>query len=407
MDDSTVIKWVKEKTGLGDNLNHETLKAWQREKLSSVAEYAAGRTKFYASMIDPSAPLEEMPLTLPSDLAADPLAFLAIPLNEVVRVTTLAHSGTTALRKRVFFSAADIERTIEFFAVGMSTMTRAGDRVSILISNPTENSLGSLLRTSLSRIGVEATIAPAIRSVDEALKAAQGADCLVGMPGEMLYMCHAFPWLKPRSLLLAGDIVPPPLAATIREIWQSDLYIHYGHSEFGYGCAVDCTHHQGLHTRDADLVFEVIDPVTGKASAPGEVGEIVITTLTESAMPLIRYKTGNLSRLIDSRCQCGGMTHMISPVEGRVSNNIPIGNGRHLNIYQLDNLIFANRSVRGFNAFLKNENGRITLDLVIESREKISPSLLREALFEDISLRVSYGNADPFRQRAKRRIKVS
>ncbi|NLE35427.1 MAG: phenylacetate--CoA ligase family protein [Bacteroidales bacterium] len=375
------------------------------KKLSGIADYAVNRTRFYAGRIDPSASLAEMPFTMPKDLVTDPLAFLAIPQNEVVRVTTLANSGTTAMRKRVFYSSGDIENTINFFAVGMSTMTRPGDRACIMISNPTENSLGSMLRTSLSGIGVKATIAPAIRSVNEALEAAHGADCLIGLPGEMLYICHTEPRLKPRSVLLAGDIVPGPVADVIREIWQCDVYLHYGHSEFGYGCAVDCAHHNGLHTRDADLIFEVIDPVTGKPTVPGEKGEIVITTLTQSAIPLIRYKTGNLSRLIDTTCGCGGKVHRISAIEGRVSNNIPVGNGRNLNICQLDNLLFSNRSVKGFNASLRNEEGRITLVLLIESKDKIKPALLREVVFQDINIEVSYGNADPFRQRGKRRIK--
>lgn len=404
--DSPVIKWVEEKTGLRGDMNRETLKGWQRKQLSGIAGYAINNTRFYAGRLDPSAALEEMPFTLPGDLAADPLAFLAIPQNEVVRVTTLANSGTTSLRKRVFYSAADIERTIEFFAVGMSTMSRAGDRVCILISNPTENSLGSLLRSGLSRIGVKATVVPAIRSVSEALEAARDADCLVGMPGELLYMCHAGPWLKPRSVLLAGDIVPQPLAATIRELWQTDVYTHYGHSEFGYGCAVDCRHHDGLHTRDADLIFEVIDPVTGDPSSPGEQGEIVITSITETAMPLIRYRTGNLSRLIDNQCLCGGMIPRISAVEGRLSNNIPVGNGKYLNICQIDNLLFASRTVRGFDAFLTSESGQFTLELVIDSEGRMDTEFLRETLPQDVRITLTYGNADPFRQRGKRRIRI-
>jgi phenylacetate-coenzyme A ligase PaaK-like adenylate-forming protein len=404
--DSPVIKWVEEKTGLRPGLNLENLRVWQRKQLRGIAGYAEKNTRFYAGKLDPSAQLEEMPFTLPEDLAADPLGFLAVPLNEVIRVTTLANSGTTALRKRVFFSSGDIERTIEFFAAGMSTMTRTGDHTCILISNPTENSLGSLLRTSLSGIGVEATIVPAIRSVNEALEAARGADCLVGMPGELRYMSSVDPRLKPRSVLLAGDIVPPSLADSISEKWQCEVYTHYGHSEFGYGCAVDCAHHDGLHTRDADLIFEVIDPLTGRPSSPGERGEIVITKLFESAMPLIRYKTGNLSRLIDTQCRCGGMTPRISPVEGRLSNNIPVGNSRYLNIYQLDNLLFAERSVRGFDAFLSNENGCYSLDLVIDSDVRADTTRLRESLPGDIRLNVTYGNADPFRQRGKRRIRI-
>ncbi len=404
---SPVIKWVEEKTGLGHSLNPQSLRAWQQDKLNDVVEYARRNTQFYSKLLDNTSNLEDLPFTYPSDLAKDPLAFLAIPQSDVVRVTTLANSGTTNLRKRIFFSKNDIERTRKFFAIGMNTMVSKGERAQILISNKTENSLGSLLKESLSRIGVNSEISPAIKSVNEAIEASRNADCLIGMPAEMLYMSKFAPELRPKSVLLAADIAPQSIIKNIRETWKCEVYTHYGHSEFGFGCAVDCSHHNGLHLRDADLIFEIIDLQTNKPAKPGELGEIVITTLSNEAMPLTRYRTGNLSRFINTPCDCGGLLHRLGNIEGRISNDISIGNGNKLNIFHLDEVMFSIPAIRAYDASLRTQNNEFNLELIVDSSEPIHIKTLIEKLSLDINIDIKFFNADPFRKRGKRRIKYN
>jgi hypothetical protein len=179
----------------------------------------------------------------------------------------------------------------------MQNITTAGDRALILLSNRTENSLGSLLSESLAGIGVIATVAGVMKSADAAIEAARGVDCLIGMPTELLYMSRKAPCLAPGSVLLADDIVPRSVIRSIAETWQCEVFTHYGHKEFGYGCAVDCSAHDGLHLRDADFLTEIVDPATDLPSSPGELREIVITTLSNEAMPVIRYSTGKLFAL--------------------------------------------------------------------------------------------------------------
>ncbi|MDD4384075.1 MAG: hypothetical protein PHD06_02745, partial [Bacteroidales bacterium] len=124
---SPVNSWVAQKSELADNLTPSALAMWQMEKLKSVIDYAATNSQFYRGKINSSMKLVDLPFTLPTDLACDPYAFLAIPQSRVARITTLANSGTTTLKKRIFFSKSDLERTKEFFSVGMSTMVRKGE----------------------------------------------------------------------------------------------------------------------------------------------------------------------------------------------------------------------------------------------------------------------------------------
>jgi len=401
---SPVNRWVAEQTGLCERLTAEALKAWQQEKLKSIIEYAQKNTRFYGERPGSSRELSSLPFTLPSDFAADPYAFLALPLNNVARVSTLSNSGTTSLKKRVFFSEGDLRRVREFFTAGMSTMVSRGDRVHILISNSTENSLGSLLKESLAEIGVAAEISGEVRSAKKAIEDSAGADCLVGMPAELLYMSCIAPRLHPKAVLLAGDIAPLSVIDRIRENWGSEVFTHYGHTEFGYGCAVDCSHHDGLHLRHADHIFEIINPVTCLPCTPGESGEIVITTLTNEAMPLIRYRTGNFSRLTETPCKCGCTLPRLERIEGRNNNVDTLTGNRMLNIYELDNIVFADHAVRGMDATFDSSDK--TLLLAIESIAPFNIKTLKEVMPEEVKTRIIYAEADPFKNRGKRKIRV-
>jgi len=399
--------WIAERTGLGKDLNERTLKQWQGKKLKTLLRYAKKNSRFYSERVHEDCALEDLPFTSPSDIVTGPLAFLAIPQNLVARVTTLANSGTTRLRKRIFFSKADLERTVDFFAAGMSSMVSKGDHVQILVSNRTENSLGSLLQESLRRTGVSAEIPGVLKSAEHAIEKARSADCLVGMPAELLYMCRTAPELRPKSVLLAADYIPQSVVDSIKAAWKCEVFSHYGHTEFGYGCAVDCGQHNGYHLRDADLVFEIINTVNGKPAIPGEKGELVITTLSNEAMPLIRYRTGHISRFIHEPCDCGSLLPRLGTIEGHTENNIPVGGGHSLSIHQLDEMILALPRVRGFDASLRFKHEIPILSLTIDSSERPDLNTLAANLPPNVRLELNYGSADPFSRRGKRRIHIS
>ena len=403
---SPIHSWVAQKTGLSNNLSPHELTIWQNKKLKNVISYATQNTRFYKRKFNPSMRLEELPFTLPSDIANDPLAFLAIPQNSVTRVTTLANSGTTTLKKRIFFSESDLERTREFFAVGMSSIASKGDRVQILISNRTENSLGSLLKESLSRIGISAEISKPLKNATEAIRVSKDADCLVGMPAELLYMSRIAPEMCPKSVLLAADIAPLSVIKSIKETWKCKVFTHYGHTEFGYGVAVNCTKSDELHFRDTDNILEIIDLKTQKTALPGEAGEIVITTLSNEAMPLIRYKTGNISRLIVQPCKCGSNLYRMGNIEGRIADNIPIAKGKTLSIVQLDEILFACNFIRGFSAVVSSYSGKTTLHLTIDASQCIPKTILRTIIPNEVCIDIKYDTADPFTNRRKRRLTV-
>jgi 2-polyprenyl-3-methyl-5-hydroxy-6-metoxy-1,4-benzoquinol methylase len=262
-----------------------------------------------------------LPLTTAADLATDPQAFLCLPSSDIPRVVSLPTSGTR-LGKRIFLSEADLEATVDFFAVGMSGLVSAGERACVFMRDGPD-SVADLLKRGLDKIGVSCRTLWNFDDIEEAIKAARGAACIVAQPGFARTLCLAAPELAPRAVLLSADYIPKSFVKLIERIWGCTVYTHYGMTETGFGLAVDCRCRDGMHLRDDEFMVEIIDPETLLPLPDGETGEIVLTSLKERAMPLIRYRTGDLGRLIATPCACGGSLPRLGRVEGRLGGDFP------------------------------------------------------------------------------------
>ena len=153
-----------------------------------------------------------------------------------------------------------------------------------------------------------------------------------------------------RYALLSTDTVPASLAAAVEQAWGCAVFNHYGMTEMGLGGGVECQARRGYHLREADLLFEVVDPATGRPLPEGETGEVVFTTLTRRGMPLIRYRTGDLSHFIPGPCPCGAALRTLARVEGRIANRITIGAHGVLTLAELDETLFAVPDVTDYRA---------------------------------------------------------
>ncbi len=125
----------------------------------------------------------------------------------------------------------------------------------------------------------------------------------------------------------------------IEEYLGIDSFDIYGLTEiYGPGIGIDCPAHQGMHYWSDHLLFEIIDPVTEKQLPIGAEGELVITTLTKEGMPLLRYRTHDITRLLPGTCPCGNPYPMIGRIQGRTDDMIKI---KGVNIYpgQIDHVL--------------------------------------------------------------------
>ncbi|MDL2290484.1 AMP-binding protein [Desulfovibrio sp. OttesenSCG-928-F20] len=361
------------------------LRLWQWRHLCDTLMTASGQTRHYSRLFpkdmareavalakadfDKEAPdralvhlLAALPFTFASDIEAAPEDFLALGHSEVSGVISLPTSGTTGPGKRIFCSEQDLETTAAFFQQGMRYLVGPGKarHVALLMSGDRPGSVGDLLRRGLRGLGVSCSVPGFMLPGDDGEKTmlehllALGADCLVGVPGQILALARhrraSELAARVRGVLLSGDAVTPALRQGIEAGLGCEVFVHYGLTETGLGGAVECPEHDGLHLREADLLAEIVDN-QGQALPQGEWGELTLSTLTRQAMPLLRYRTGDEARLECCACACGSVFRRIF-VRGRMGESLDLPGDHRLHITDLDARLYSLPFVRGYQAVL-------------------------------------------------------
>jgi phenylacetate-CoA ligase len=390
--------WIKSKIGLTSTepLTRPLLEEYQFGRLIQTIEYARCHSPFYRQHLaicgEPSslAELDRFPFTFPADLQPDGLHFLCVSRGEIERVVTLASSGTTAQAKRLYFTADDLELTVDFFQHGMATLVEPGERVLILMPGELPGSVGDLLVKGLCRMEVEGIVRWPAGDAEEVIAeiVARRISSLVGLPGQILALVrHPAALTLPkgciRSVLLSADYVPDAIVREIWRVWECPVFNHYGMTEMGLGGGVDCRSLSGYHLREADLYFEIVDPVDGRSLPNGETGEVVFTTLTRRGMPLIRYRTGDLAAFTPQPCPCGTVLRRLGHVRGRLSGRVGIGNDLWLDSAALDEALYPLPGLINYQAEVLERNGLDTLSLtlyVCDTAEKTAAHAVRIAL---------------------------
>lgn len=366
--------WIRQKIGCSPSqFTRQAIESWQLSRLNETLALGRARSPFYrkllAGMPETLGSLQELrrfPFTCPEDVRREPLRFVCVSQDEIRRVVTLQSSGTTGAPKRFFFTAGDQELTIDFFGVGMNTLTQPGERVLILLPGELPGSVGDLLRLGLLRQGREPIPYGPVRDPFYALNVIheQRAGCLVGAPVQVLGLARR--WLpgkhKPRTVLLSTDYVPNAVSEVLREIWGCEVFNHYGTTEMGLGGGVECRAHAGYHLREADLYFEIVHPRTGEPVEEGEFGEVVVSTLTRCGMPLIRYRMGDRSRFLPGLCSCGTVLKRMEVVSGRYDGFIPLG-GVLLRLTDLDEALFPIPGLLNFTAAVTGAEDRPVVEI--------------------------------------------
>ena len=393
-------RWTSCKIGQSGKapLHRGDLTRYQLEALNRTLVHARRSSPFYRrKLADLTLPLKSLgelaviPVTTTADLRHNPLALLCVSQDRIARAVTLETSGTTGNPKRLFFTNADLELTVDFFHHGMSTLVTAGERVLILMPGESPGSVGDLLARALARMDVRGIVHGPATDPAAAIRTAldEGIDCLVGIPVQVLALArHAKgPKLagRIRSVLLSTDYVPKAIVTAIEKAWGSRVFKHYGMTEMGLGGAVECAARCGYHFREADLLVEIVDPQTRRPVPDGTPGEIVFTTLTREGMPLIRYCTGDRAAFKVDRCACGTVLGTLGAVLGRWQDRLSLGGDASLSIGHLDEALFALDDVLSYQAALRQARDIDRLMLYITTREEGDFPALGERLRRAVS----------------------
>ena len=397
--------WIKNKISPhAHRLTRQAIADYQLKKLQEMIHLAYQHSPFYHSHLKGIGEQQfnrfedvvRLPFTTPLHIREQGLKMLCVSQDEIHRVVTLDSSGTTGKPKRLYFTREDQRLTIDFFKQAMSTFTKPGQRVIILLPAERQGSVGDLLAIALAELGAVSIKYGAITNMPATVNmiANLRADILVGIPIQVLALaryCEADPSAtlpSLRQVLLSTDSVSQAVVTVIQRVFHCEVFDHYGMTEMGLGGGIECCAHHGYHMRENDLYIEIIDPKTGELLPQGQYGEVVVTTLTRRGMPLIRYRTGDLSRFIPERCLCGTILYSLERIKNRIDSSIVIADKQSLTLAELDEKLLVLPHVLDFTAKVFRQSTFIVLKIeIILLSEAIHEEDIYRALFEIPALR--------------------
>lgn len=390
-------------------MSREALEQLQLERLQSTL-YRVGRNvpfyrrKFEELKVDYDnfrdlKDLRRLPFTCKQDLRDNyPYGLFAVPLRDVVRVHS--SSGTTGLATVVGYTKNDIKTWSNLTARILTSAGVTADDVIQIAFGYGLFTGGFGLHYGAERIG--ASVIPiSAGNTKRQIRIMQDfkTTALVCTPSYALIIADTLMemGINPNGLSLrVGLFGAEPWSEGMRREITEKLSIaatdNYGLSEImGPGVAGECQECNGLHINEDHFLVEVIDPQTLEPVEPGETGELVLTTLTKEAFPMIRYRTRDLTRLLPEPCPCGRTLIRMQRIVGR-SDDMLIVKGVNVFPLQIEKVLFEIEGVEPhYQIVVDRENHSDKVTVLVEVMEEIFFDVMRKqrSLIEHIKARLA------------------
>ena len=373
-----------------ERLSREDLRALQLDRLQRLVARVYDTVPYYRGKMDEAGvrpdhiktldDIRHLPFTTKDDLRANyPFGLFTVPMEEVVRVH--ASSGTTGKPTVVGYTKEDI-------TLWAGLMARSLAAAGVTKKDMIHNAYGYGLFTGGlgAHYGAEeigATVIPISGGQTKrqiTIMRDFGSTVLLCTPSYALNLAEAMrdQGVDPAELSLrVGVFGAEPWSEQMRGELESQLHLKaidiYGLSEIiGPGVAVECIEEQqGLHIFEDHFLAEIVDRDTFEPLAVGEEGELVFTTLTKTAFPVIRYRTKDISRLIDTPCSCGRSFLRMPKVSGRTDDMLII---RGVNVFpsQIEHVLISIEGVEPHYQIIVDRQGAMdTMEVQVEVSEEI------------------------------------
>jgi phenylacetate-CoA ligase len=343
--------------------------------------------------------LEKFPFTVKDDLRKNyPFGLFAVPQKEIVRYH--ASSGTTGKPTVVGYTKNDIEIWTELIA-RIVTMAGVTDHDIAQVSFGYGLFTGAFgLHQGLERVG--ASVIPMSSGNTEKqimIMKDFGTTVLIGTPSYGLHMAEVAREmgidpkneLKIKLGLFGGEGSSEAMRRELNDAFGLFATENYGMSELiGPGVSGECQHLTGMHIFEDHFIPEIIDPDTGRVLGPGEVGELVITTITKEALPLLRYRTKDITSLHYEKCSCGRTTVRMSKIQGRSDDMLILGG---VNVFpsQIEEVLFNTEGIGPhyqITVFKKGYLDKIEIDVELVDENLLDSFSLLENLNKTIQVRL-------------------
>jgi phenylacetate-CoA ligase len=326
-----------------------------------------------------------LPLTEPRSVFEDPLRFRSSERIDRVHCS----GGTVSSPKILFFTSEDLERIYhiasrKFYMVGV----RSNDRIALM--QPFDIYLvGFGHLEAHRRVGAE-VIPLGVRleqdfviSLMEKLQPTvidTSPSILLRLTSVMIKKGFSLSEdFSVGKIILAGEKIEPSLRGFVEETWGAEVFNDYGLMEMGI-VAAECEKHKGLHIAVDEFIVEVVDPSSGEYVGKGEIGELILTPINGRGTALIRYRSGDLVRMKESKCPCG-RTHPLIDLVGRKDETLMV-EGINLYPYQFDQALqeFVPEVVN-YQIIYENVGEEDRLRLICEAKLSVDRNKLKSKIF--------------------------
>jgi phenylacetate-CoA ligase len=286
--------------------------------------------------------MSKIPFLEYHEILSSPFDFLTSPLSEANYV--YFSSGTLGKPKTLFYSAADIER-MAHQCTKFSMIEGISERDTVLLLLPLSLWIAGAI-TRLGHIGAGASVVPLSLSGSmntwKTIASLIDYTCISSTPSVLMDFATEAPQKAVKIVETTGEPLPTGVRKGIERSYGGEVYDAYGLTEAVVG--VECGEHSGYHYFENSTIIEIVDPDTGEVLDEGEEGEIVVTSLLQHLMPIIRFRTGDLGLVSGAPCECG-LYYPRVWVKGRSHLTINLPAAVKLYPYQILEAIFLTKGL--------------------------------------------------------------
>jgi phenylacetate-CoA ligase len=325
-----------------ETIGRKDLETLQLDRLKK-ALLSASKTPFYHKVINDNKidiskinsieHLRDFPFTTKHDLRLSyPEGMVAMKRREIVRMH--ASSGTTGKSTVIFYSQKDIDNWADLIARSMMATGTTGDDVFQNMMGYGLFTGGLGLHYGAERLGclvIPSSTGNSLKQIE--LMQDFHTTVIHITPSYALHLVEVIEenGINPHDLTvkkayLGAEPYSEGIKKKIEEQWGMEAYNSYGLSEMnGPGVAFECIEKEGMHLWEDYYIMEIVNPETGEQLPDGEEGELIITHINREAMPIIRYRTRDLTRIIPETCRCGRTHRRIERIKGRTDDMMIVG----------------------------------------------------------------------------------
>lgn len=366
-----------------ETMSREDMKKLQDERLVKQVHHVYDNVKYYRDLMDKKGvkpddikgveDLHKLPFLSKADLRdAYPYGLLAVPLSECVRIHST--SGTTGKRVVAFYTQNDVDMWDNCVARAITAAGGTKGDVCQIAYGFGLFTGGAGLNGGSHKVGC-LTLPMSSGNTERQIQFMQDlhSTILCCTPSYAAYIGETLHemGLTPDDIdLKAGIFGAEPWTEEMRRSIEKSLGIKafdiYGLTETsGPGVAFECCEQTGMHINEDNFIAEIIDPETGENLPDGEVGELVFTSITKEAFPLLRYRTRDLCVLSHGKCKCGRTLVKMTKPKGR-SDDMMIIRGVNVFPSQIETVLIAQGYAPNYLIEVDRINNNDTLDISVE-----------------------------------------